>query len=228
VTGRARPVRLEASILAADFVHLGDEIAAAERAGIDAIHVDVMDGRFVPEITIGPVIIEAVHRVSRLPIDAHLMVVEPERHVVSAARAGASSITVHAEVTPHLHRLIQQIRDLGVRAAVALNPATPLEAVERVLIDLDMVLLMTVNPGYAGQRFIASVLPKIRDLRAALMERAPQVDLQVDGGIDERTAGPCVAAGANVLVAATAIFKGEGGIEASVRRLRSAAEPAVG
>jgi ribulose-phosphate 3-epimerase len=228
VTGRARPVRLEASILAADFVHLGDEIAAAERAGIDAIHVDVMDGRFVPEITIGPVIIEAVHRVSRLPIDAHLMVVEPERHVVSAARAGASSITVHAEVTPHLHRLIQQIRDLGVRAAVALNPATPLEAVERVLIDLDMVLLMTVNPGYAGQRFIASVLPKIRDLRAALMERAPEVDLQVDGGIDERTAGPCVAAGANVLVAATAIFKGEGGIEASVRRLRSAAEPAVG
>jgi ribulose-phosphate 3-epimerase len=124
--------------------------------------------------------------------------------------------------------LIQQIRDLGVRAAVALNPATPLEAVERVLIDLDMVLLMTVNPGYAGQRFIASVLPKIRDLRAALMERAPEVDLQVDGGIDERTAGPCVAAGANVLVAATAIFKGEGGIEASVRRLRSAAEPAVG
>jgi ribulose-phosphate 3-epimerase len=228
VTGRARPVRLEASILAADFVHLGDEIAAAERAGIDAIHVDVMDGRFVPEITIGPVIIEAVHRVSRLPIDAHLMVVEPERHVVSAARAGASSITVHAEVTPHLHRLIQQIKDLGVRAAVALNPATPLEAVERVLIDLDMVLLMTVNPGYAGQRFIASVLPKIRDLRAALMERAPEVDLQVDGGIDERTAGPCVAAGANVLVAATAIFKGEGGIEASVRRLRSAAEPAVG
>lgn len=228
MTGRARPVRLEASILAADFVHLGDEIAAAERAGIDAIHVDVMDGRFVPEITIGPVIIEAVHRVSRLPIDAHLMVVEPERHVVSAARAGASSITVHAEVTPHLHRLIQQIRDLGVRAAVALNPATPLEAVERVLIDLDMVLLMTVNPGYAGQRFIASVLPKIRDLRAALMERAPEVDLQVDGGIDERTAGPCVAAGANVLVAATAIFKGEGGIEASVRRLRSAAEPAVG
>ena len=228
MTRRHGPVRLEASILAADFIHLGDAIAAVERAGIDAIHVDVMDGRFVPEITIGPVIIEAVRRVSRLPIDAHLMVVEPERHVASVARAGATAITVHAEVAPHLHRLIQQIKDLGVRAAVALNPATPLGAVERVLTDLDMVLLMTVNPGYAGQRFIASVLPKIRDLRATVAERATEVDLQVDGGIDERTAGQCVAAGANVLVAATAIFKGEGGIEASVRRLRSAGEPAVG
>jgi ribulose-phosphate 3-epimerase len=226
VTAPRPAVRLEASILAADFAHLGDGIAAVERAGIDAIHVDVMDGRFVPEITIGPVIIEAARRVSPLAIDAHLMIVEPERHIASVARAGASSITVHAEVAPHLHRLIQQIKDLGVRAAVALNPATPLEVVEQVLSDVDMLLLMTVNPGYAGQRFIASVLPKVRDLRAVLTERAPRVDLQVDGGIDERTAGQCVAAGANVLVAATAIFKGEGGIEASVRRLRSSLEPA--
>lgn len=218
-------IRLAASILAADFARLGEEIVAAERAGVDAVHVDVMDGRFVPEITIGPVIIESVHRVTPLPIDAHLMIVEPERHVASVARAGATSITVHAEVATHLHRLLQQIKDLGVRAAVALNPATPLTAVEPVLADLDMVLLMTVNPGYAGQRFITSVLPKIRQLRGWLPERAPHVDLQVDGGINERTAGQCVAAGANVLVAASAIFKGEGGIEASVQRLRSAAHP---
>lgn len=219
-------IRLAASILAADFARLGEEIVAAERAGVDAVHVDVMDGRFVPEITIGPVIIESVHRVTPLPLDAHLMIIEPERHVASVVRAGATSITVHAEVTTHLHRLLQQIKDLGVRAAVALNPATPLAAVEPVLADLDMVLLMTVNPGYVGQRFITSVLPKIRQLRGWLVERAPHVDLQVDGGINELTAGQCVAAGANVLVAASAIFKGEGGIEASVHRLRSAAHPA--
>ena len=219
-------IRLAASILAADFAHLGEEVAAAEGAGVDAVHVDVMDGRFVPEITIGPVIIESVRRVTALPIDTHLMIVEPERHVAAMARAGATAITVHAEVATHLHRLLQQIKDLGVHAAVALNPATPLAAVEPVLADLDMVLLMTVNPGYAGQGFIASVLPKIRQLRGWLTERAPHVDLQVDGGINALTAGQCVAAGANVLVAASAIFKGEGGIEVSIQRLRSAAHPA--
>lgn len=220
------PVRLSASILAADFARLGEEVAAAERAGVDAVHVDVMDGRFVPEITIGSVIIGAVRRATALPLDAHLMIVDPERHVAAMARAGASSITVHVEAASHLHRLVQQIKDLGARAAVALNPGTPPGVVEPVLADVDMVLLMTVNPGYAGQRFIASVLPKVRQLRAWIAERAPQVDLQVDGGINETTAPQAVAAGANVLVAASAIFQGEGGIEASVRRLRAATQPA--
>ncbi len=219
-------IRLSASILAADFARLGEEIAAAERAGVDAVHVDVMDGRFVPEITIGPVIVDAVRRVTALPIDVHLMIVEPEHHISAMVRAGATSITAHVEAATHPHRLIQQIKDLGVRAAAALNPATPLGAVEAVLADLDMVLLMTVNPGYAGQRFIPSVLPKIRQLRGWLPERAPHVDLQVDGGINDATAADCVAAGANILVAASAIFKGEGGIEASVHRLRAAAQPA--
>jgi ribulose-phosphate 3-epimerase len=215
-------VRLSASILSADFARLGEEIAEAERGGIDAVHVDVMDGRFVPEITIGPVIIEAVRRVTALPIDVHLMIVEPERHLAAAARAGASSITVHAEAAADLPGLLAQMRALGVQTAVALNPATPLMPVEPVLSEVDMVLLMTVNPGYAGQRFISSVLPKIRELRA----RAPRVDIQVDGGINEVTAGQCVDAGATVLAAASAIFKGEGGIAASVRRLRAAASPA--
>lgn len=221
-----RPVRLSASILAADFARLGEEIAAAERGGIDTIHVDVMDGRFVPEITIGPVIIEAVRRVTALPIDAHLMIVEPERHLASIARAGASAITVHAEAAADLPALVRRIKDLGVQAAVALNPPTPLTAAAPVLADVDMVLLMTVNPGYAGQAFITSVVPKIRELRAQLAARALPVDIQVDGGISDLTAGTCVEAGATVLVAASAIFKGDGGITASVQRLRAAARPA--
>lgn len=216
--------RIAASILSADFAHLGDAVAAAERGGADWIHVDVMDGRFVPEITIGAVIVEAVRSVTRLPVDVHLMIVEPERHVDRFVRAGAASITVHAEATAHLHRLVQQIKDQGVRAGVALNPATPAGVLEPVLDEIEMALLMTVNPGYAGQRFIRSVLPKIRQVAARLAERAGSADLQVDGGINETTAPEVVAAGANVLVAASAIFRGEGGIEASLARLRDAAD----
>lgn len=216
-------VTIAASILSADFTRLGEEIAAAERGGVDTIHVDVMDGRFVPEITIGTVIVEAAKRATRRPIDVHLMIVEPERHVPVFARAGAASMTVHVEAVPHLHRVVQQIKDLGVRAAAALNPGTPLDAVEPVLADLDMVLLMTVNPGYAGQQFIPSVLSKVGQLRSWIEERGLDLDVQVDGGINESTAPRAVDAGANVLVAASAIFKGVGGPEAAARRLKAAA-----
>lgn len=223
---RERAVRISASILSADFVRLGEEIAAAERGGIDAVHVDVMDGRFVPEITIGPVIVEAVKRATRLPIDVHLMIVEPGRHLQAFARAGATSITVHLEAAVHLHRVIEQIKDLGAGASVALNPATPLVGIEPVLTDLDMVLLMTVNPGYAGQKFIPSVLPKVRQLRSWIDERGLDLDIQVDGGINEATAPRVVEAGANVLVAASAVFLGDGGPEAAAQRLRAATHPA--
>lgn len=222
-----RTIRIAASILSADFTRLGEEVAAAERGGADAIHVDVMDGRFVPEITIGSVIIAAARRSTGLPLDVHLMIVEPERHLESCVRSGANSLTVHVEATTHLHRMVQQIKDLGARAAVALNPATALSAIEPILPDLDMVLLMTVNPGYAGQRFISSVLPKVRQLRGWISERGLQVDVQVDGGIHESTAPLAVAAGADVLVAASAVFQGEGGVEPSIRRLRQAASAAL-
>lgn len=219
-------LRISASILSADFTRLGKEIAAAERGGADMIHVDVMDGRFVPEITIGAVMVEAVRSATSLPTDVHLMVANPERHIERFARAGAFSITVHAEAATHLHRLVQQIKDLGVRAAVALNPGSPLVLLEPILTELDMALLMTVNPGYAGQRFISAVIPKIRQLRAWISERAPSVDLEVDGGISEATAPQVVTAGANILVAASAIFKGPDGVEASIGRLRRAAQVA--
>jgi len=202
----SRSVLIAPSILSADFGRLADEVRAVEQAGADYIHVDVMDGRFVPNITLGPVLVEAVRRATRLPLDVHLMIVEPEKYVEAFAAAGANLISVHVETSPHLHRTLHQIRQAGARPAAVLNPATPVELVGDVLDDLDMVLVMSVNPGFGGQRFIPRALDKIRRLRQLLNSRGLKVDIEVDGGIDPDTAPKAIEAGANVLVAGTAVF----------------------
>lgn len=217
-------VQIAASILAADFARLGEEVRAAERGGADLLHIDVMDGRFVPPITMGPVILQSLRRVTRLPFDVHLMVVEPERQVDAFIEAGAARIAVHVEAAGHLHRLLAHLRARGVAAVVALNPATPPEAVRWTLPEVDGILVMSVNPGYAGQAFIPAALEKVRRLRELVGEAGHAVTLAVDGGISDATAGPAVAAGARLLVAASAVFAGAGGVEASLGRLRAAAE----
>jgi ribulose-phosphate 3-epimerase len=203
-----RPLRtrIAPSILAADFGRLAAEVRAVEEAGADWIHVDVMDGHFVPNLTIGPVVVHAVRAATRLPLDVHLMIEEPERSIDAYAAAGATTIGVHVETCPHLHRTLAQIREAGARASVVLNPATPAQAVEPVLEDVDQVLVMTVNPGFGGQKFIESMLGKIAWLRRALDERGLDADLEVDGGIGPGTAARAAQAGANVFVAGTAIF----------------------
>jgi ribulose-phosphate 3-epimerase len=202
----ALPIRVAPSILSADFGRLADEVRAIEAAGADVVHVDVMDGRFVPNITIGPLVVEAVRKVTKLPIDVHLMIVEPERYVEAFAKAGADLVSVHAEVSPHLHRTLQVIRGAGARPAVALNPSTPLSAIEWVLEELAMVLVMTVNPGFGGQKYIEACTDKIRQLRALADARNPALEIEVDGGVKADTASLVAAAGANVLVAGTAVF----------------------
>jgi ribulose-phosphate 3-epimerase len=206
-----RALRIAPSILASDFARLGEEVRAVEAAGADIVHVDVMDGRFVPNITFGPAVVAAVRRSTNLPVDVHLMIVEPERYVGDFARAGADRISVHLEATPHLHRVVEQIRELGKKAAVAVNPHSPLEGLEVVLPELDMVLLMTVNPGFGGQKFIEAVVPKIRALRAEIDRRGLDLDIQVDGGIDAETAPVVTSAGATVLVAGSSVFHAPGG-----------------
>ena len=201
-----RPVLIAPSILSADFGCLADEVRAAEAAGADVIHVDVMDGRFVPNITVGPLVVKAVRRATRLPLDAHLMIVEPERYVEAFAEAGADVISVHAEVSPHLHRTLEVIRAAGARPSVALNPSTDLSALEWVLGDCTQVLIMTVNPGFGGQQYVAACTTKVRRLRGMAEERGLSLDIEVDGGINEETAELVVGAGANVLVAGTAVF----------------------
>jgi ribulose-phosphate 3-epimerase len=205
-----RPVRIAPSILSADFGRLAEEVAAAEAAGADYIHVDIMDGRFVPNITIGPLVVRAVRKATKLPLDVHLMIVEPERYVDEFASAGADLISVHAEASPHLHRTVEHIRSLGKRASVALNPHSSLDSLHVVLPELSMVLLMTVNPGFGGQRFIQAVVPKIRELREEIVRRGLDVDIEVDGGIAADTAATVVDAGANVLVAGNAVFAAPG------------------
>jgi ribulose-phosphate 3-epimerase len=202
----SRPVLISPSLLSCDFSRLGEEVRAVEAAGADWIHVDVMDGRFVPNITLGPVIVQAIKRVATKPLDVHLMIVEPERYVEAFAKAGADVLTVHVEASPHLHRTLQQIRQAGAKPAVVLNPSTPLSAIEEVLGDVEMVLVMSVNPGFGGQGFIEASVDKVRRLRAMLDARGLSTHIEVDGGINAETAKRVVAAGASVLVAGSHVF----------------------
>jgi ribulose-phosphate 3-epimerase len=218
-----RSIKIAPSILAADFTRLGQEVAEAEAAGADYIHVDVMDGHFVPNITLGPLVVRAVRRATSLPLDVHLMVEAPERYLDDFCTAGASGLTVHVETCPHLHRTVQQIKELGCWAGVTLNPSTPAASLEEILPYVDLVLVMTVNPGFGGQSFIEGMLNKIRCVRAMLDGIGSEADVEVDGGIDPETAPRVVEAGANVLVAGTAIFAA-GGIENAVARLRAASQ----
>jgi len=219
--------KIAPSILSADFTRLGEEVKSVEHAGADYIHIDVMDGHFVPNITIGPMIVKAVRRVTDLPLDVHLMISNPDFFVEEFVKAGADMITVHAEAVDHLHRSIQHIRKAGARPAVSLNPASPLQMIEYVLDDLGMVLLMTVNPGFGGQAFIPGVIPKIEDLREKIDKRGLDTELQVDGGIGPKTIGPVSSAGANVFVAGSAIFHSDNYAE-TIRLMRERADDALG
>ncbi|NSL51226.1 ribulose-phosphate 3-epimerase [Calidifontibacillus erzurumensis] len=202
-------IKIAPSILSADFANLGNEIKDVEKGGADYIHVDVMDGHFVPNITIGPLIVEAIRPVTKLPLDVHLMIENPDLYIPQFARAGADIITVHVEACKHLHRTIHLIKDQGVKAGVVLNPATPVNMIEHILEDIDMVLFMTVNPGFGGQKFIPQVLPKIKTAANWIQERDLNVEIEVDGGVNPETAKLCVEAGATVLVAGSAIFNQE-------------------
>ena len=202
-----RKIKVAPSILSADFSRLGEEIKAVEAAGADMIHVDVMDGHFVPNITIGPLIVEAARRSTTLPLDVHLMITNPEYYLADFARAGADIITVHVETAFHLHRLVQSIREhKGVKAAVSLNPATPLSGLDYILPELDIVLIMSVNPGFGGQSFIPSALDKIRTLRKRIDERGLKIEIEVDGGVNPGNAAQIAEAGADILVAGSAVF----------------------
>jgi len=209
------------SILAADLLHLGGELAACENAGADWVHVDVMDGAFVPNITIGQFVVEACKRGTKLPLDVHLMIEQPERHLEAFAKAGADRLTVHVETCPHLHRTLQFITSLGVKAGVTLNPSTPAAMLEPVLPMADLVLVMTVNPGFGGQGFIVEMLPKISRIRSMLDEIGSNAWLEVDGGIAVDTIGRVKDAGATAFVAGTAVFKHPEGVAVGVRKLRA-------
>jgi len=216
-------IKIAPSILSADFSRLAEEIKSAEAAGADYIHVDVMDGHFVPNITIGPPVVQSLRRVTDLPLDVHLMISDPARYAPAFAEAGADGLTVHVEAAPHLHRVLQQIRALGARPGVSLNPATPAAAIGEIINDVDLVLVMTVNPGFGGQKFIASTLNKIEQVREMLNSAGSEADLEVDGGISPQTAGRVVAAGATVLVAGHAIFGAQGSVAEAIEAIRQAA-----
>ena len=215
-------IELVPSILSADFTRLGDQVRAAEAAGAQRIQVDVMDGHFVPNITMGPMVVEAVRRCTKLTIEAHLMITNPQDFIEAFARAGSDVIIVHQEVCPHLHRVIQQIKATGKQAGVALNPSTPVFLLQDILSLLDMVLIMTVNPGFGGQDFIPEALPKISTLHQMIKQRGLRCDIEVDGGISEKTAAQVVQAGANLLVAGSAIYNAKESVDQAITKLRNA------
>ena len=214
------PIKIAPSILSADFARLGAHITEAADGGADYIHVDVMDGHFVPNITIGPLIVEAIRPVTKLPLDVHLMIENPDRYISDFARAGSDIITVQVEACPHLHRVVQAIKELKVKAGVSLNPATPISALTDILTDLDLVLIMTVNPGFGGQAFIPNSIQKLRALQKMIAEMGATCEVEVDGGINPKTAAAVVDAGAEVLVAGSAVFNQKASVAENIAALR--------
>jgi ribulose-phosphate 3-epimerase len=221
----SQPLLIAPSILSADFARLADEVAAVERAGADLLHVDVMDGHFVPNLTVGPPIVESLKKVTKLPLDVHLMITNADAFIPEFAEAGADYLTVHVEACPHLHRTIQLIKERGVKAGVTLNPATPLNSLQEILSEVDLVLIMSVNPGFGGQKFIPSVLHKVSEARTMLDRIGSAALLEVDGGIKIDNAARVVAAGATVLVAGSAVFSSRD-YAATIAALRAAGQPA--
>jgi ribulose-phosphate 3-epimerase len=212
--------RIAASVLAADFTRLGEQIREAEAGGVDLVHIDVMDGRFVPNLSMGPLVVEAARRSTRLPLDVHLMIVEPDHLLKAFADAGATAISVHWEACPHLHRTLQAIKSLGCRAGVALNPHTPAFVLSEVVHMLDVIIVMTVNPGFGGQEFLPETLPKVQQLRQMVSVTGREIDIEVDGGVNTHTALRCLEAGANVLIAGTAVFNRMFSVQEGIKLLR--------
>ena len=214
-------IKLSPSILSAVFARLADQVREAEEAGVDYIHVDVMDGHFVPNITIGPLVVKALRPITKLPLDVHLMIENPELYIEDFSKAGADIITVHQEATTHLHRTIQQIHDLGIKAGVSINPSTSVRTLDEIICDVDLILVMSVNPGFGGQSYIHSCTNKIRKVREMLDDRGVSADLEVDGGVNVDTVNEVISAGANAFVAGSAIFNDKNSVAENVSALRA-------